>query len=65
MIAFTVEIMHCGGCAGRVTRAIQTVDPDARVEIDLKSKIVRVESGASAMQIEKSVVDAGYPVMGS
>lgn len=63
MIAFTVEKMHCGGCAGRVTRAIQAVDPEARVEIDLKSKTVRVDSDASAMQIQKSVVDAGYPVM--
>ena len=40
MQTFKVDGMTCGGCVGAVTRAVQTVDKDAKVEVDLASKTV-------------------------
>ena len=41
---FHVEAMHCGGCARGVTKAIQSVDPAARVSADPASRTVEVVS---------------------
>lgn len=40
MIEFTVEKMKCGGCSANVERVVKTLDPAARVEIDLTQKLV-------------------------
>lgn len=42
MVRYRVEKMGCGGCAKSVTRAVQTVEPNARVEVDLGAKLVSV-----------------------
>jgi len=44
---FQIDNMTCGGCANSVTKAIHSVDPQAKVEIDLPQKRVTVESGAN------------------
>ena len=44
MQVFTVEGMTCGGCAGSVTRAVQQADKNARVEVDLATKTVKVKA---------------------
>ncbi|MDO8313002.1 MAG: heavy-metal-associated domain-containing protein [Sideroxyarcus sp.] len=64
MYELKVDGMNCGGCAKGVTRAIQAADAHAQVEVDLKTKTVRVESRAELRFIEKAVSDAGYPVVG-
>ena len=33
MYALKVEKMSCGGCANRVTRTVQALDPEAKVEV--------------------------------
>lgn len=63
MYEFQVEKMNCGGCARRVTKAIQHVDSAAKVNIDLKSKTVYVDSKYDANTLAASVREAGYPVM--
>ena len=57
-----VEKMGCGGCAKSVTRAVQAIEPDARVEVDLGAKLVTV-SGVSvpADRIAQAIAAAGYP----
>ncbi len=42
-----IENMTCGGCARGVTATIQDVDPNAKVDVDLATKIVTVESSES------------------
>lgn len=61
MYELKVEGMTCGHCAGRVTRAIASVDPAAKVEVDLAAKVVRVQSGASPQETAEAVTEAGYP----
>lgn len=62
MYEFHVEGMSCGGCVKGVTKAVQAVDSNATVDVDLKSKKVRVDSRASLEGISSSIIDAGYPV---
>ncbi|MGZ3181009.1 MAG: heavy-metal-associated domain-containing protein [Telluria sp.] len=61
MLELNVEGMSCGHCVGRVTRAIQELDPGAKVEVNLAAKKVRVESQAAPQAVAEAVTEAGYP----
>lgn len=65
MYELQVEGMTCGGCATSVTRSVQTVDSNAKVDVDLKAKKVRVETSAGLDAITSAIRDAGYPVTAS
>ena len=58
---FHIENMTCGGCARSVTKAIETVDPKARVDADPVTKKVSVESALPADAFSRALDDAGYP----
>ena len=60
MQTFKVDGMTCGGCVGAVTRAVQAVDKDAKVEVDLASKIVKVDSKVPPLQIIDVITNAGF-----
>jgi Cu+-exporting ATPase len=62
MYELTVEGMSCGHCVGRVTKSVQEVDAAAKVEIDLPTKKVRIDSGADLARIAAAIDEAGYPV---
>jgi copper chaperone len=61
MIELHVEKMTCGGCASRVTRAVLAVDDAARVNVNLKSKTVQVESDLDSDTVASAITQAGYP----
>jgi len=65
MMELTVDGMSCGHCAGRVTKAVQAVDPAAQVAINLASRTVKVDSTADAARIAAAIDAAGYPVLAS
>lgn len=58
---FHLEDMTCGGCVRGVTRAIHSVDPDARVEADPPTRSVEVTSTATREAIAAALADAGFP----
>ena len=58
---FHIEKMHCGGCARSVTRAIQSVDPAAKVETDVEARKVDVTSGQPREAFLPVLAEAGYP----
>ena len=60
MQTFKEDGMTCGGCVGAGTRAVQTVDKDAKVEVDLASKTVKVDSNVSPLQIIDVITNAGF-----
>jgi Cu+-exporting ATPase len=62
MYELTVEGMSCGHCVGRVTKTVQEIDQQARVNIDLASKKVKIDSQADLERIVKAIDAAGYPV---
>ena len=61
MVMFKVEKMSCGGCAARITRAVHALDPEAKVDVSLSERIVRVGSGRAVQDIADALAFAGYP----
>lgn len=58
---FQIDAMHCGGCARSVTKAIHTVDPQAKIDVNLTTKRITVASCANEDTIAASLKFAGYP----
>ena len=65
MYELEVEKMSCGHCITAVTKSVQAVDADAKVEIDLAQRKVRVQTDAELAEISAAIVNAGYPVVSS
>jgi copper chaperone len=65
MYELQVEGMTCGGCVRSVTKSVQSVDSNARVDVDLQGKKVRVDTGASLEAVRSAISDAGYEVTAS
>lgn len=61
MLKLVVPEMTCGHCANIVTKALKSVDPQARIDIDLETKNVAVTSSADAKTLEAALQEAGYP----
>ena len=62
MYELTVEDMSCGHCVGRVTKSVHALDKDAKVEVDLPTKKVTIDSTADLDAIAQAIDAAGYPV---
>ena len=60
MTRFTVPDMSCAHCAGTIEKAIRTVDPAAKVSIDLVDQLVSVESTAPTDTLAAAMGKAGY-----
>ena len=60
MVTFQVNDMTCGHCASAISRAVAAVDQNARIEIRIQQKLVRVTTTASAAELAKAIQDAGY-----
>ncbi len=60
MVTFQVNYMTCGHCASAISRAVAAVDKDARLDIRIQQKLVRVNSSASTAELAEAIQDAGY-----
>lgn len=60
MFSLNVSGMGCGSCVSKITKAIQTLDQDARVEVDRAAGKVTVESTESAESIRELIQELGY-----
>ena len=56
-----IEDMTCGGCARSVTKAIQSVDPNAKVDADPATRLVKVETTATRAAVSQVLEKAGFP----
>jgi Cu+-exporting ATPase len=63
MYELIVDGMSCGHCVGRVTKSVQGVDQAAKVDVDLATKKVKVDSSADLDEIAAAIDEAGYPVL--
>ena len=59
---FTVEGMTCGHCEKVVTKALVTLDPQAKVIIDRSQNIVTVESEQAREALRQAMAEEGYQV---
>jgi copper chaperone len=60
MLQLILPTMTCGHCVKAVTRTVQGVDPDARLDIDLPAQRVSIESTAPFDRIVEALVEEGY-----
>ena len=56
-----IENMTCGGCARAVTRAIESIDAAAKVEINPTARTVKIDTSASRAAFLEVLDKAGYP----
>lgn len=65
MIAFEVKDMTCGHCASTITKALKSLDQNARVTVDLPRHLVTIEpTDANPTELQQAIADAGYtPVL--
>jgi copper chaperone len=61
MIEMTLPDMSCGHCASTVTQTCKLVDPQAKVEVDVNAKKVRIESTEDRQDFAEALAEAGYP----
>jgi len=55
-----VDGMTCQGCVTSVTKAIQRLDPGAKVDVDLEHGRVHVTTCAQSIEIARALDAAGY-----
>jgi copper chaperone len=60
MIEFDIAALSCGHCVRAVTEAVHEVDPAARVDVDLASKHVTVQTQADRETLKAALAEAGY-----
>ena len=63
MYTLRVDGMTCGGCVRSLTHAVTTLDQTAKVEVDLASKRVQIESSAPLAALTAAIDEAGYTVL--
>ena len=57
---FDVTGMTCGGCAKAITKAIERLDPQATVKVDVAGGKVSVSSDAPMTKIAEVIEAAGF-----
>jgi len=66
MLSFEVKDMTCGHCVSTITQAVSSVDPGAKVHIDLATHRVDVEpAAATADQLAGAIRSAGFSPIAS
>lgn len=60
MVRFKVPGMTCGGCARSITKAIQSVDPAAKIDTNVPERLVTVETAANEQSLAEVIREAGY-----
>ncbi|MNR79943.1 hypothetical protein D3C72_106560 [compost metagenome] len=61
MLRFYIPNMTCGGCAKIVTKALLSIDPQARIEAYLPDHEVRIDSALDESAFTVVLTEAGYP----
>lgn len=61
MFELQLPDMTCGHCASTVTKTCKLVDPAAKVEVDLNTKVVKISSNEDRKDFADALSEAGYP----
>lgn len=61
MQEFVIQSMSCGGCASRIAQAVKNLDTTAKIEVDLPTKTLRVDSAEDRESVIAALTEAGYP----
>jgi copper chaperone len=63
-LKMNVPNIACDDCAATITESIHVVEPEAKVEVNVKAKTVTVEAASSEESIKQAIVAAGYNIEG-
>jgi copper chaperone CopZ len=61
-LQFDVPDMDCDACVASITKAVQRVDPQARVAADLATKRVVIGATGEPHDFMAAIEEAGYTV---
>ena len=57
-----VQKMTCNHCIRSVTEAVHTIDPQAKVDVDLASGTVRIDGNPDEAATARAIREAGFTV---
>jgi copper chaperone len=57
---FAIPDMACRGCANAITRAVNQLDPAAKLDVDLSVKTVKVTSMLPEQRLIEVIEAAGF-----
>ena len=57
---YKVDGMTCGGCAASVSQAINAVEPNAKIQVDVQKGIVSIEAVDDDRNVAQAVADSGF-----
>jgi len=60
MLVLNVPEMSCGHCVATIEAAVRSVDAAAKVQADLPSRTVRVDTAAEDRAVREALAAAGY-----
>ncbi|MBE9191542.1 heavy-metal-associated domain-containing protein [Gloeocapsopsis crepidinum LEGE 06123] len=60
-LTLKVPKMACSACVNTITKAIKSVDANATVQAEPKTKLVNVETQASETVVKEALASVGYP----
>jgi copper chaperone CopZ len=60
-LTYRVPAIHCAGCAGTISEALEPVEGVDSTDVDVDAKIVRVRGSAEDRVVRKILETAGYP----
>ena len=60
MLKLKVPDMSCGHCVATIEKAAKSVDPAAKVDVDLATKVATITTTAPADRMSSAIRAAGY-----
>ncbi|MBH9576214.1 heavy-metal-associated domain-containing protein [Inhella proteolytica] len=61
MPSFHLPDMSCGHCASRVSQALKALDPQCRIDFELRERRIQVQSEQAPQALVEALREAGYP----
>lgn len=65
MYEFKVEGMSCNHCVQAITKSLTKLDSRAKVNVDLATQLVKVDSVEDPKTLAAEIEEAGYTVVSS
>jgi copper chaperone len=63
MYEFKVEGMSCNHCVQAITKSLTKLDSRAKVNVDLATQLVQVDSAEDPKTLAAEIEEAGYTVV--
>ncbi|BAQ60011.1 hypothetical protein GM3708_417 [Geminocystis sp. NIES-3708] len=62
MIILNVPSIACEVCAKTITTVLKNIDSEAKVHIDVNTKIVQINTTQALDIIEQAIIEAGHTI---